>query len=100
MTTLIKLGKYVQTPEESKRYSFDYTDWLDAGEIITAVDYEIETITDPPLLVTNLVHNDTLATWYVSGGMDGATYTVAIKITTSVAEKKQDAITIKVKAYT
>lgn len=100
MTTLIKLGKFVQTPDEKKRYTFDYSEWLDVGETITDTASEIDNATIPPLEVDSLTHDNTLATWYVAGGKHLENYTVIIKITTSAGQIKEDAITIKVKDYT
>lgn len=100
MTTLLKLGKFVHTPDEKKRYTFDYSEWLDEGETITATDSEVDNLTIPPLEVESLTHDNTLATWYVSGGKHLDVYTVIIKVTTSAGQIKQDAITIKVKDYT
>lgn len=100
MTSLTKLAKFLQTPDEKKRYSISYVEWLGTSETVVDAAFEIDNITTPPLEVTDLAYAASLTTFYVSGGKHLETYTVIIKITTSDGQIKEDAITINVKDYT
>lgn len=95
-----KLGKFVQTPDEKKRYTFDYTAWLSDGETVVSATTEVMPATTPPLVMDSLAHDNSLVTFEVSGGLVGSSYVALVQILTSTAEIKEDAISMKIIDFT
>jgi len=93
------LGKYIKTPDERKRYSVDYSHWLDAGETITGVGFEI--IPEEALgVVINGSQVESPATgiaFFVDDGLTDKSYNVVITITTSGGQTKQDELKFTIK---
>lgn len=98
------LGEYTQAPEDDERYSIDYSQWLDEGELLDTISIEVEPLTSPPLEV----HDDALTntqdglTYYVTGGQAGSSYTVKIKADTNggpdgVARSRTDCVLYEIK---
>lgn len=100
MSQLPILGKFKQAIEDKKRYTFDYSLWLDTGETIVSVTSEISLATLPPLVVENLAHNGTVATWFVSGGTHLSDYLVIIEATTSAGQIMRQAMAVRTIDYT
>ena len=40
----MNLGKYYKAPDERKRYSIDYSDWLDTAERLSSVTFQVTPI--------------------------------------------------------
>lgn len=93
-----RLMRYIQTPVEDKRYAIEYADWLDSGEYISDVNFEIAPTTSPPLTVSastiapGVTSVASLVKFFVSGGVDGKVYTLIITATTSTGQIKQDSV--------
>lgn len=87
----MKLGRFIKAPGETKRYSIDYTNWLDSGETVTSVTYAVS---DAALVVSNTSINPSgvLAVFYVSAGTSGVVYEVTVTATTSASQVKQDVV--------
>lgn len=97
------LKKYVKGAGERKRYSIDYSDWLDIGELLTGVVFTIPTNNvSTPLVVDDVaVTPDGLGVqYYVSGGADGEQYEVVATATTSGAQIKVDDLLFSVREPT
>jgi hypothetical protein len=94
-----RIGKYVQSKDERKRYMIDYSDWLDTGEGISAVVFEVLPVTEPPLLISDQQINPTANTvqYYISGGLTGLTYEAVAMITTSMSQIKEDGIIVSIR---
>lgn len=95
----MKLGKFIKAPNERKRYSIDYNNWLDTGETILTRTFDVTPVTTVPLAVDAsviLAGNRGIA-FYVSGGVDDETYKVVTSITTSGGQVKEDVILFQVK---
>lgn len=90
----MKLGSFKQTPQEKKRYTISYADWLDAGEVVASVVYGIDNITVPPLLVeSSMIQVDGLGvSFYVSGGLDEEVYQLNVLMETDAGQRKEDYI--------
>lgn len=95
----MKLARFTKGPTERKRYSIDYSDWLDTGETISAV-----TFTPSPLATGGLeVDAYTISTpatsvvFFANAGIDGTTYTLDVTITTSGGQIKEDQILFSVR---
>jgi hypothetical protein len=97
---MARLGKFTQTPTERKRYSVDYSPWLDLGETVASVVFAPEQVTAPPLVTDGVqASSDHLSVvFYVSGGLDGQVYRLLITATTSVGQIKEDFVTFSVSA--
>lgn len=92
------LAKFVQEPNEQKRYVLDYSDWLDTGETISSVAFSIS-----PAGMT--VPSSTIGTpantvsFFITGGTSGTKYTVEAQITTSAGQVKEDQLVFIVREY-
>mgnify|MGYP000131353821 CR=1 len=95
----MRLKKFVQDPNERKRYTIDYTSWLDDGETITLVTFTPTPITAPVLLVDgiNILPDGSGVQFYVSGGVDKQLYEVVVTITTSGTQIKEDVVQFNIK---
>ena len=71
-------------PQAVLTYTFDWSEWLKATDIITNVVYTIQTrVNDPaPLVTQGSTFNDTKTYITLSAGQLGKTYLVTAKITT------------------
>ena len=94
------LGRFKQHTNEIKRYSIDYTQWLDAGETVSDVVYTVQNVTVPPLEVLDTVISDdnVQVTFYVSGGVDGESYEVVVKMSTTGGQVKEDELVYIIEA--
>jgi hypothetical protein len=95
----MRLGSFVKTPIERKRYAIDYSEWLDTGETLSTVVYTIPVVTTPPLVVdaTSIGSGNTLAVFFINGGLNGRQYTVEVVATTSGGQIKEDTILFTVR---
>lgn len=90
----MRLGKFAKSSQERKRYTIDYTDWLDTSETILTAAYTIRQATTPALVVDAqaiLVGNKKIS-FYVSGGKDQETYDLEVAINTSTGQIKEDIV--------
>src|SRR5690348_3288976 len=94
----MKLSTFKQTPQEKKRYTVAYGDWLDDGELVNSVSFGIDNVTDPELLIeSSAIAVDGLGiTFFVSGGYDEEEYTIAILMETDAGQRKEDYMKIVV----
>ena len=96
---MMRLGKFAKSPQERKRYTIDYTDWLETAETISTALYTVREVTSPALVVDaqSILTGNKKVSFYVSGGDDGDTYDVEIKITTSTGQVKEDVVVFAVR---
>lgn len=82
------LGTKTKTPNDVKRYTIDYSDWLDTGETISTVVFT----PDSGMTITgDAVAGDGLSVvFFANGGDEGSTYNVDVTVTTSVGQTKDD----------
>lgn len=93
------LGKFTKTPDEAKRYAIDYSEWLDTGEYISHISFNvISSVTDIVIVPGSIGATDTEVLFFVSGGTVGTTYTIAVTMTTSTNQVKQDTVVYSVRA--
>lgn len=91
----MKLGSFTKTPVERKRYSLDYTDWLDTGETLSTSVFTITPSTGVAPLQVDASSFDATSKqllFFVNYGDDGATYTVDVQVTTSGGQTKEDQV--------
>ena len=92
----MKLGKFKKDPDEKKRYSIDYTDWLDTAETVSSVTPSVELdygSEDPITLeVTSiaLTGDSKGVTFFVEGGIDDVDYKLTMTMTSSAGQIKED----------
>ena len=82
----MSLSRYTKAALERKRYSIDYTSWLDAGELVTSVVFTVLNNTvSTPLVVdgVQVLPTNLGVQYYVSGGVDGTTYQVLATMNTN-----------------
>lgn len=97
------LKKYVKATNERKRYSIDYSDWLDVGELLTNVAFTIPTnnVTTPLVVDDIAIMPDGLGVqYYVSGGAAGDQYEVVATASTTGAQIKVDDLLFTVREPT
>ena len=95
----MRLGSFVKTPIERKRYAIDYSEWLDTGETLSTVVYTIPVVTTPPLVVdaSSISSANTVAVFFTNGGLNGRQYTVEVVATTSGGQIKEDTVLFTVR---
>lgn len=97
----MQLGKYTKAPPDRKRYTIDYVDWLDVGELVSSAVYSIDPPTDTsPLVIDGTSINPAAqgVIFYASAGTDGTTYKVAVTMTTSNGQIREDTVLFVVRA--
>lgn len=89
-----KIGKFVKEPWERKRYTIDYTDWLDDLEQVQSVDFSTDVVDDYPVQVDTwaIMTGGLLVQIYVSGGVGGTDYVIDVRMQTNMGQRKEDSI--------
>lgn len=79
------LGKYFKTPNAVKRYSIDWSDWLDLGETISGVTFAVTPVDASPVVISGNTINTagTGITFYAGGGVDKTNYSVIATMNSS-----------------
>lgn len=97
----MKLGTFRQTPQEKKRFTISYGDWLETGEVVASVAYAITPVTTIPLIIeASAVDVDGLGiTFYISGGEDQTEYQINVLMQTDAGQRKEDYIKILEEDY-
>lgn len=99
-----RLGRFRLQPNERKRYSIGYDDWLADGETILNAVIVIAPVTVPPLELfasTAYIDPDGKGIFFlVEGGLDGSTYEATVTVTTSDQQIKEDEIVFIVEEQT
>lgn len=96
----MRLGKFLKSPAEIKRYKLEYRDWLDTGEYCASVTFSVTPVSAAsPLYVIadTIAASSTAIAFVVSGGAVGAVYTVVIRMTTTGNQVKEDTISFVVR---
>lgn len=94
----MKIGKFVQSASDNLQYTLDYSNWLAAGETITAVSFAVDTVTTPALAIANTaIVGGSKVTFFTSGGVTGTTYDATVTVTTSAGQTKQCELVIVVR---
>lgn len=95
----MRLGNFLKTPAERKRYAIDYSDWLDTGETVASYVFAVSPTTASPLVVdaTSISNSNKVLVFFVSGGLANTQYTVDVKATTSGGQVKEDTVLFNVR---
>lgn len=95
----MRLGRFVKTPNEVKRYTIEYADWLDTGEFCASIVLTKLSGAGALVLSANAIPaSSTAVDFFVSGGTDGEDYEVAARMTTTANQVKEDSILFVVRA--
>lgn len=96
----MNLGKYFKSPDERKRYSIDYADWLDTGEQLSSVTFEVTPIDANPVSINGIAieSGGKSVVFYAAAGLDGKSYKAIATMTTSGGQVKEDTVQYTVKA--
>lgn len=96
----MNLGKFSKTPDERKRYSISYTHWLDTGELLNEVTFEVIPIDAYPVVIDGIAieTGNKVVAFYASGGIAGKSYKVIAEATTTGGQVKEDTVQYVVKA--
>jgi len=96
----MKLGKFIKSPVERKRYSIDYSAWLDSGEKVESITFSVSPSTSSNLVVDaySIPSAGTSVTFFVNAGLDGRTYTIDVVMHTSGGQIKEDQILFSVRS--
>ena len=96
----MNLGKYFKTSDERKRYSIDYSDWLDTAEQLLNVTFLVIPIDAYPVAIDGIAiqTGGTSVAFYASAGIEGVTYKAIATMTTNGGQVKEDTILYTVKA--
>lgn len=94
------LGKFFKAPDERKRYSIDYSEWLESGELLTNVTFEVTPVDANPVVINGVTiqSSNLVVVFYASAGLDGKTYKAIATTTTSGGQVKEDTVQYTVKA--
>lgn len=90
----MRLGKPVKTPSEAKRYSIEYSDWLDTAEFLQSVTFDIPTASGAPLTIVPeaIGASQTQLSFLVSGGAHGTSYEVSVLAETTGGQVKESTL--------
>jgi hypothetical protein len=86
------LRTWVKDPDATLDWPFDYLRWLVPGEEIVAS----TVVADAGITVVSSSHTATNVVVWLSGGVNGASYTVTSRITTNAGRIDDRSITIHV----
>ncbi len=97
---MARIGKFTKDPDERKRYTIDYDQWLDAGELISTVTFVVPLITSPTLDIENstIAVDGRSVSFFVDAGLDDADYDVHATMTSDGGQIKEDVFRITVRA--
>lgn len=79
-------------PQAVLPWEFDWSDWLEVGETISSATVTVAT----GLTLQSQSNTSTVVTVWLSGGTLGATYTVACRVTTSLAKVDERTLAVRI----
>lgn len=90
----MKLANFIKSPLERKRYTIDYTDWLDTGETVASIVFTVTPTTTATLEVDaySIAVDGKTVVFFANFGDLGEVYTVEAVMTTSGGQIKEDEI--------
>lgn len=90
----MKLANFIKSPLERKRYTINYTDWLDTGERVQSITFTVTPATGSALDIdAHTIAVDGLSVvFFANLGELGEVYTVEVLMTTDGGQVKEDEI--------
>ena len=86
---------YNKRPHDVLDYVVDFTRWLSDGDTIKAATSLIGTV-GTTIAITSTSHTSTTATVWISGGADGQTAEVVVRVETMLGRTKEACFKIRV----
>jgi hypothetical protein len=96
------IGVIVQQPNDRLDYDIDCSPMFstDAADTVSAVEASILPDSSPtPLVVTPAIIDGTKVKLWIQGGLDGYTYSVAVKVTSVAGRIKEDELEIQIREF-
>ena len=92
------LGRYKQQPGEKRKRGVDYTEFLEAGELVILVVPVVTPVTSPVFVVSTIVIDGAgkKFAYFIEGGVTGNTYLLELTVTTSLGQILEDEIEFEV----
>jgi hypothetical protein len=96
----MKLGNFIKSPVERKRYEIDYSDWLDTGETLSTVTFAVTPVETSGLTINgnSIPSPSTSVYFYANAGVAGSNYVVDVQATTSGGQIKEDTVLFSVRS--
>ena len=96
----MKLANFIKSPSERKRYTIDYSDWLDTSETISSITFTVTPTGTGALQIDaySIANPATSVVFFANYGVAGVNYIVDVKITTSGGQIKEDTIQFTVRS--
>ena len=88
------LGKFIKQPNEILDYDVDYTDWFENRSDTPA---SIAVVVEAGITLVGSSLTGKIAKVALSGGTDGNTYTITVRLTTSSGMVKEADFQVKIK---
>jgi len=92
----MRLGTFIKTPAERKRYAVDYSNWLETGETVSS--YTITPTSGLTISSSTLTTGNTVLVFFVAGGTAGQQYTLDILANTSGGQIKEDTVLFNIRS--
>lgn len=94
------LGRYRKTPDERKRYSIDYYDWLDQNEKIFSMNFRVSPVETYGLEIDaySIDPDGSRVVFFANGGIDDTVYIVNVQATSDGGQLKEDEVIFEVEA--
>jgi hypothetical protein len=90
----MKLANFTKSPLERKRYTINYTDWLDTGEMVQSITFTVTPATGSALDIDayTIAADGLSVVFFANLGELGEVYTVEVLMTTDGGQVKEDEI--------
>ena len=86
------MNSFVKDPQAILDYKFDWSQWLQSGEVITS--HSVAAPTGISVDSSSATDSDTSVTAWLSSGTDGIQYIVTCTITTNAARTDERSILV------
>jgi hypothetical protein len=96
----MKLANFIKSPSERKRYTIDYSDWLDTSETISSITFTVTPTGTGALQIDaySIANPATSVVFFANYGVANINYTVDVIMTTSGGQIKEDTIQFTVRS--
>jgi hypothetical protein len=89
----VSIPKYTKQPGDKLDYDIDFNEWLSSGDSLASVNVTADT----GITIVNSTIVVSMVKVWLSGGNDGETYKITVKVTTDEGRIKEQEFRIKVK---
>jgi len=90
----MRLGTFTKTSVDNLRFEVDYSEWLEAPEVLLA--FELGSDPADLMISSASILNTTSLVFFVGGGVDGEVYNMLVTISTSGGQVRRDYIVFTV----